>query len=751
MKKRTWKLLAAVLTFVLFVGCLTPLLDVSAREETNIIEDTFNKKETLGAFDTDVWTGYTGGETVKVTELAKPEKVIKCQGKNITAETNVFMTKEWYWEIRSISFDMWVPANADWAFIDFVDIDEPMDYPGDFGEHGEPMCYGARRVLPNDDFGLANTTWSDWGFGSDTIGDTWVSVKIVSQDATNGKIMLAPKGQAFDETKAQSFILAGNRSFYNSNFVFGDYKFSGYMLDNFVIETDTGTFKEDFEDDQNDLFEEIAISENTASCYPISEYGGSRKLTFENAAEGDRLISNAQIQQNDEHLKASDEVLNVSFSADFSKLGADQEIAYVFGMAENDALPFGDNHAFIMSKNRVRLSYFDMEGNETILEARSKNVSGKVNLTLTKGGTFTATVGGSQVFQYKGVENYAGYTGFAAKTAVTGKGYIDDVVIQNKIFDIITTKSWADDFSENRIGTGTNTDYAWNAEAGSIKVSGEEVVFEGCSDYTYFGPAYVYETYELSFQLTSILATKDENEKVDATYLGKWLGIDFGKTDSIVKTYGTYGMLGVNVTAPVDGSAFTEAGSFLYKVEGTSDLTGEVHTRVKPIPGSYFEAITYDRENKTREEISADDAVCFKFVALEDKVELYMKRAKDAEYTLYVTVENVDPKGYVALACTGYTYWTIDNFEIKNTAEIYNEAPEIVIEEKVLPTLAERGVGVEDTFWAREQKLNAERKGGVPVVLIAGIAAVVVIVGGVAGVVIYRKKKTNSNVETTEN
>lgn len=752
MKKRTSKLLACSLALAMFVGCLMPLMDVSAREEMYTLQDTFNDGEYVGALNADVWSTYVAGdETIKVVELDEPERVIQCKGKNVTAETNVYMTKEWYWEIHSLSFDLFIPANADWAFIDFVDIDDPMEYPGDFGEYGEPMCYGSIMVKPDDDFGLPHTNWSDWGFGSDKLSDTWVSVKIVSQDAMNGKVMLAPKGQAFDESKAQPITLAGNKSFHNSNFVFGDYKFSGYMLDNFVIETDTGTFKEDFEDDKDDLFEEITIIEREETCFPIVEYGGSRKLSFENAAENDRLIANTEIKQNDEHLKNSDVVLDVSFNVDLSKLGADEEIAYVFGLAESDALPFADDYAFVMSKNRVRLSYFEADGTEKVLEARSKTPSGKINLTLTKDGTFTATMGGSKVLQHKGVEKYEGSTGFAARTALTGTAYIDDVVINNKIFDIITTKSWADDFSENRLGTGTDTDYAWSADSGSIAVTGDEVAFSGCSDYSYFGPAYEYETYELSFELTSIIGTKDKSEEMNATYLGKWLGIDFGKTNSTVKTYGTYGMLAVNVTGPQDGSTRSEAGSFLYKAGETSELVGEVMTAVKPIPLSYFEAITYDRETMTREDISPEDAVCFKFVALENRVELYLKRASDAEYTLYVTVDNVDPKGYVALACTGYSYWTIDNFEIKNTAEIYNEAPEIVIEEVVLPTLAERGVGVEDTFWSREQKLNAERKGRVSIPLIAGIVAVVVIAGGVTGTVIYRKKKTNSNAETTDN
>lgn len=118
MKKRTWKILACGLAFAMFAGCLQPLMDVSAREEKITIQDTFDEGEHVGAYNADVWTGYAEEGVIKVDELAKPEKIIKCEGKNITGETNVLMTKEWYWEIHSLSFDMWIPANADWAFID---------------------------------------------------------------------------------------------------------------------------------------------------------------------------------------------------------------------------------------------------------------------------------------------------------------------------------------------------------------------------------------------------------------------------------------------------------------------------------------------------------------------------------------------------------------------------------------------------------------------------------------------------------
>lgn len=744
MKSKKAKVLVSVLVLSMIIGCLSPIKEASARQETITIADSFDNQEYVGDIDLDVWTPYGDTTSVKVKEISKPEYVLQCTGKNITGETCVLMSKEWYWEIQSFSFDLWIPKGADWAALDFVDIDVPEDYTGDYGEHGEPMIYSSMMLGPDNDFNLTRTEWKDWGFADNKVEDEWVSVKFVVDDAMNAKIMLAPKGKKFDESKAQRVTLSGARSFYNSNIVFADYKFCGYMLDNIVINTDTGKFKEDFEDGKNNLFEEISIYERDETCFPVIEYGGSRKLMFKKASAEDRLIANTKVKQEDEYLKDKDSVLDVSFTVDFSQNNSNQEIAFVFGLAENDSLPFSDTWAYVMSKNGGRLSYFDIDGKETVHVSKNFGTTlrgNQVHLVLQKNGMLTAYLDGRAVGSYKGIEAYAGSVGFAAKTAIKDPIYIDDFKVENNLYKIITTKSFSDDFSENKLGTTGNSDYAWNAEAGSISVTDNEMVWEGVSDYTYVGPAYEYETYELSFRLNAIKGTTDEASKWDATYLGRWIGIDFGKSSSTIKTYGTYGMLAVQVVTPDPNIDWQEAGIFTYKSEEVSMMSEEVLTQVKPIPAEYFEDITYDGVNTMREQISSKKAVCFKFVALEDHVELYMKRASDKEYTLYATVENVDPKGYVAICCTGYSYWSLDNFKIKNTAEIYNEAPPIVIEEVVLPSLEERGVGVEDTYWAREQEINAQKSGGFPTVAVAVIGGAVVVAGATAIVLLARKKK----------
>lgn len=748
MKTGKRKAFAWCLTAAVVASCLLPMADVSAARKTRTVSDKFDNASLVGAYDSEIWSEYADGSSFKVEELTKPGKVLEFKGKNVNSESTVLMSKDWYWEVHSLTFDMKIPEMGSWAGVDFVDIDEPLDYVGDFKKHGDPMCYGSFKVNATDDFGISNTDWTYWGFGSNELSDTWIRVKIVSENEKTGRICIAPKGQAFDESKAQSITLSEGRSFYNCNIVFMDYMFTGYMLDNIVIDTDTGVFKADFEDDRNDLFELVTLNEDTQNISAqIVEDGAVRKMSISDAAAGDRLIANTSVLKEDEHLEGSEKVMDASFTVDYSANNSEEEIAYVFGLAENDSDPFAETWAYVMNKNSGRLVHYETDGTETVCASGRFGTAlrgNTVTLSLTKDGTFQAFLNGSRVLKYDGVSGYGGYAGFAARTDISKPVYLDNVKISNQIYDVITTKSFSDDFSKNRLGTAGNSDYAYHAESGSITVSDGELVFDGCLDDTYFGPAYEYETFEMTFQLTSILGTDNENEKQNATYLDRWIGIDFGKQSATTKTYGTYGMFLIRVTPPEGQSDWKTAETALYRKEGTSTLKGEEFKIVKPIPASYFKDIIYDGETKQREDISADAAVCFKLVAKEDRMELYMKRADEAEYTLYITLDHVEPAGYVALACTGWTFWTIDNFEIKNTASVYQEAPEVSIEETQTVSYEERGLGVQDTGWEEEQKLNENSSAGIsPMVWIAGAGGIAVI--GAIVLILYcvRKKKKN--------
>lgn len=748
MRKRKTKVAAGCMAAILALSVFFPFADVSAGRKTKTYSDDFDNESTLDSYDAEIWSELGTGGTVKTTQLKEPGKVLTFKGSSANGENTVMMSLDWYWEIHSLTFDIKVPTKGSWFGLDFVDIDEPEDYVGDFKDKGEPMCYGSLKMSDESVFSLSGTDWTEWGFADKNIAGQWVSVKIVTDDAKTGKIYLAPRGKAFDKSKARKLTLGENQSFYNSNIVFCDYAFSGYMLDNIEIKTDTGVVKEDFNDDKNQYFEMITLKEDKSSVsLQIVEEGAVRKLSFANAAVGDRLVSNNVILAEDKYLNDTEEVLHATFSPDFTDADKNSEIAYVFGLSDVIAEPFLGTWAYVVSGTSGKLVQFTTDGVEKVKANGSfgKTLKGdKIELSLTKAGVFKVYLNGTQILSCTGVKDYAGNFAFVAKSKIEKAVYLDDVTVSNHIYDVLTTKSFQDDFSTNRLGTGTESDYAYYAESGSINVSNGELAYEGCLDGTYFGPAYEYETYEMTFKLTSILTTEDDNEKQHATALDRWIGIDFGKQNPSTKKYGTYGMLLIRVTHPEDQkmSEWKTSTSSLWRLEGSSELEDETYTQVKDIPASYFKDISYDGKTKMREDISSDAAVCFKVVAKENRVELYMKRADEKKYTLYITVDGVNPAGWTGITCTGWSYWTIDDFAIKNTAKIYNEAPEIVIEETEKVSYEERGLNVKDTGWAEEQKLNANRDSGTnPMVLIGGVAGVVVLLGLGIGIGVVRKKK----------
>lgn len=752
------KSLVRIFTLMMVACCLLSVFPASAERETASVTDNFDNASVIGGYDLELWSAYASDGAFAVEQITDPEKALQFKGKNANGENTVLISKDWYWELYSLSFDLKFPSTGSWFGLDFPDIIEPEDYLGDFKDKGDPMCYGSMMASETDDFGFADTNWSDWGFESNNIAGQWVSIKIVPKNEKTATIYMAPRGYSFNTSKGKEITLSDGRSFHNCNIVFTDYAFSGYMLDNIVIETDTGTYTEDFNDETDDLFELITLISNPSEfSTQVVEDGAVRKLCVSGAVKGDRLIANDAVKQEDTYLDGTEQVLSTTFSADFSGADAAEELAYVFGISDSFNEPFSNAYALLFGKNSCRMVHYDEDGTETVLAKgsfRSAMKGSKISLTVLKNGSFTVSENDRKLLSGTGITEYAGYTGFAAASDITGKIYLDDVTIDNGIYRVITTKSFADDFSQNRLGSDGNSDYAINEVSGSISINDGELAYNGCLDGTFFGPAYEYETFELTFELTSILATDNENEIQDATYLDRWIGIDFGKKNVNTSTYGSYGMFLIRVRPGDTETQWETATSALYKVESVSPLKGETYTQVRPIPASYFTDITYDEKTVQREDISPDAAVCFKLVAEKDLISLYMKRADETEYTLYSTLKGAKPEGYFGITCTGWTYWTIDNFSVTNTAEIFHEAPEVVIEDPELVSYAERGLDVIDTGWEEEVALNkahiAEKTVPAWVLPVVLVGAVVVIAAVVTVCVIIRRKKKEAGKANEE-
>ncbi len=683
---------------------------VSGLQKDITVEDDFYNKKTLSTVDEEIWT--LTGDSIGAVELEKPGRILKFNGNSVTAETALIMT-DWYYEIKSLSFDFKIPKGAgsnDIFFFDFIDVDKPRDYCGDYSsKYGKPMCYETWPKTAFSSKAPAIGKWKDYGFSSDTVDNQWVSVKVEAISDNTANFYIAPKGKAFK--KKNILTLSGKHTFLNSAVVFGDYQFIGYQLDNIVLKTESSVFKEDFEDDKNDLFKTVTINEDKEKfSFDIEEDGGVRKLAFKNSNVDDSIIAINKLEGENKHLKDNDVVLNTTYNMTFPN-GCSGEISYVFGLEENDGSPACENWAYVMNKSGGRIVYYDEDGNEKVKGTQSYGSNDvNIKITLTKSGKLTVTANGNAI-SANGVNKYDGFTGFSVRKEVKNTIYLDDVNIKNTYYNVLTTKSINEDFSENRMGTQGNSDYAFNAEGGSFAVSDGELAFNGLSDNSYFGPAYQYETCELSFKLTGIYVTEDATDAKNATYCGKWLGLDFGKSKSTVSSYGTYCTFATMLThgEDINNSEWKDAGLFTYKDDNLSPLKSVVINNIKPIPADYFKDISYDGSSKQKDDIPADKAVCFKYVIATDGIKLYMKRASESDYTLYAELNDVDTSGYFALCCTGYSFWTIDDFKIKNTSSVYNEAPPVEIEEITLPSLESRGIGVKDTGYDKEIELNKNR------------------------------------------
>ena len=742
-----------ILSIALCIAFLIATFSCFASQKSVTISDDFESKSTLGGYSMDNFTLYGDDNQVYCTELKKPNHAISFEGKNVTGETNILIT-DWYKKIDEISYDLFVPDTEEWFAMDFIDIDKPSDYLGDYSEeNGNPMIYDSYKLYPTMAF-MTGMKWTQFGFETDSIKNQWVSVKVVADSQYSATIYMAPKGKKFTEEGSYKFTVASPHSFYNSALVLADYKFVGYVIDNVVLKTFDGTVKEDFEDENNDLFKELKLYSDSVAQFPIVDYDGDRRLLFDNTDTDTALISNTEITQLDENFESEDVVLDVAFDIDYTSAKGD--LAYVFAMPAQDESPFCENYGVVFSKGSAKLCYFEMDGVGKTFKSGKISNTAKVEIVLQKSGKLTLNADGKEVFSYNKIENYEGFTGFAVKSGIKGKLYIDNLCITNNYYEKITTKNLSEDFSVNHLSKTGNSDYVYHEENGTIKYKDGELWFDGVVDGTYFGPAYKYETYELTFKMTSILKTEKESERTSACYADDWIGLDFGKNTPSISSYGSYGMIAISVdqSAGVDLNDWDVAGCFGYKNEA-SPLNEIKVTRYKDIPSSLFKNIYYDGVKTQKEDISASNAVCFKYVASTDKIDVYLKKASDKEYTLYLTVDGISPEGYLALCCTGFEYWTIDDFEIINTAKVYNEAAEVAYTEEdvtILP-LTERGIGVEDTGFTKEQELNAENtvekangNNKILLYIIIGAGAVLVLCAA-AFIIVKRLKKSKEGAK----
>ena len=202
-------------------------------------------------------------------------------------------------------------------------------------------------------------------------------------------------------------------------------------------------------------------------------------------------------------------------------------------------------------------------------------------------------------------------------------------------------------------------------------------------------------------------------EVTQATKEGRWLGFDLSRQTKKISDYGSYLMLYFTIVpsknaSSVSLSAYTKSSSATAAAPDSY-----VISKVRDIPVNYFNDIQYDGVDTQKANIKDSDALCVRWVSENGVLKLYMKKASEADFTLYYTIMGLELNGYFALCNTGFLHAELDDFSMANTSPMYecadSEAPETIVKEKEIYIYDKGNV---DVNWEEEISLNNAGDGG---------------------------------------
>ncbi len=766
MKKRWTKGIAALaLTGALMgtagAGLVTAFADV---QDQGIVADDFQSTEAVGSYDNKAWTAYADeGAPFKVEALSEATNMFRLGGTEAKETAQGMVSERAFTDLKEISFDMF------------------------YGSTGW-MSFWFTAEAPAVTGDLVGTYKNTFGASNFLNGNKWVSVRIKIYSSTYAKMFVVPRGEAwpdeesptreFDYTsKVQNNEQESNGQGFNDNNPGFDMKnnyFSMYfntsegkdryfLFDNFkFVEGDENTVTtEDFEGglDNTETKMRTLLKNGSVADQAVVSVAGVNKLAINGAKKGDRFISNKEIAKNDTYLTDDAKIVNTSFEATFAN--DTDKIGYVFGMSAKDGDPFKNTYVFEMSATGAEIARYNGEGekesltNATVAYSSIAGTATSVSITVNKGGQLSASVGATP-FTFDGIGVWDGYTGLVAVEDTTGKTYIDDLAISSKYYKVPVSKSvttnFTTDYNVKDSKDTTGADFAYNPSGGTITVNDGEMNWTHLSDDMYFGSVYEYDEFICDFKLTSILYNPADMTGASSTPCNKWIGFAFGKR-ALSAAYGSNAMFLIRITQSsaadnnVPDETWDTASVGIYKSSANSTSPNATGSKVASLPAQLFKDISYDGVTTTRNDIAAEDAVCFRFVASakENKVDMYAKKASDGAYVHYYTIENVKVSGYASLACTGYTFLSIDDYSMVNTAEIYSLPDTYVPEadESNKEEVVTYDRGHVDVNWEEELDLNAAQtteEGGCNSSISAGAGIGVATLLGCA-VTVFKKKK----------
>ena len=674
------------------------MVQASAGEKNSVfLEEKFDELTTAR------WDLSNASDSIKL--FASDDSHISWTNKNYHVEQMVVTTEEKLVNLEYFQFD-YMHYGAKWNAIYFLPTtDLPINQQtfNKFVDTDAYSCYQPNIPIEPNSIGSWATTNTVSNKGWKINQKEWYTIRIKVVDAMNAEIYCVPQGQDVESASVAATIALKTNAQYSFNdlyIAFGCGTDAGQQvhLDNFKAKYqrevngsfEDVTFEENFNNEINNV---VAISpvngkyqvEKAASMLAVTSAKKGDSIFYKNAVAAETSIV--------EDLECLDVSTTVSF-----KQGKNDSLSFAFGVKEGGYTQgsvlvdmYADGIKLAQMVNGVKTDICGKVATNALVQEGSI-----VRVVANKNGNVKVYVNGEQVIEEKieiadeaNKNYYAGQFGYVMTedTDNAGKVVVDDVIVNIKSYKVPVTKSVTHNFSNDYFGNEGKEDFIYATTGGSMYVAEGKLVWDGLSDYSFFGSAHEYDDFVMEYKICNVLVS-DQNTDINATGLNRWLGIDIAKS---VKGLGQYGssatfMFNINPTASENGLGFYVADDSPVDREA---LPYQV-TNHKKIPAELLQAIAYNNETKTKMDVKDGDALCVRWVAEKGTLRLYLKQAREMNYTLYATVVDVDTTGYVAICCTGYTFLEIDDFSMSNISSVYvcadNYVPEtqIKIEETII-------------------------------------------------------------------
>lgn len=680
--KPTKKHIITAFIAALTLGCIGgSAITANASEKSNtIVKDDFSNRTYLDTVDTTQWEVF--GENVKQSK--GQNSTIKFLKKQSDGGVAAAVTSEKY-AMTSLQFDYYTSDTlSSWIGLNILS-DVSAKIPTIYGS---PILFTHTDLSPNgvkiDGQNKIFQILGESNTGKKYRGE-WFTVRYEFDAENAGKFDLYFARQGEELKKAITVTANAANKVFNEGYIRLGLNSSadGYLeYDNFIIKTTDGkTITEDFENG-------LGIFELRGKGI-IVDTGAS--LGFNDAAEGERVITKSTVVGDDSILES---LIGLNATVRLSVADESSRIAFLFGLSRKSTEPFArGSYAFVFDNEKIYLVKYGEDKAEEVLAEKTlesitdTDVGTKINIAFNKNGVITVTENGddANALTYNaGSAIYAGYAGFAAASENTDAKVFEAEFV-NETYFVPTTKSLTHNFSTDYLGNEENPDFFMTSTPNNtLSIKDGKLNYNGCSDGTIFAPAYTYDDFILDYKITDILVGNDDTPVDQATSKNRWIGLDIGRTSYDSTKYGSYLMFYFSIN-PSGKNALNA-----YRGNGASVPEDLTITENAAIPNELFTAIQYGATNedgtvKDITDVKSGDAVCIRWVAENNTLKLYMKKASEKQFTLHYTVTGVETSGYIALCNTGYTFMNVDDFSIANTSNIYvcgdNDYPETIVEE----------------------------------------------------------------------